>query len=147
MCHAAIARVGWGGLVTLFPFLTPIVRPISQRFPDPAAHRVSSPPCLSLCSKALIVLADVKCCHNGGLSALLGTCADVAGQEEAAQRGRAADDGCAQRAGGRWVFLSKSISVSLSVHTLGMSFQQPADLHGNSWSASQGSIITAGKIV
>ncbi|CAK0783443.1 hypothetical protein CVIRNUC_006642 [Coccomyxa viridis] len=36
-----IARVGWGGLVTLFPFLTPIVRPISQRFPDPAAYRTS----------------------------------------------------------------------------------------------------------
>ena len=100
MWHAAIARVGWGGLVTLFPFLTPIVRPISQRFPDPAAHRVSFPYTLKSCSKAQIVVADIKRSHSDGLSALRGACADVAGQKEAAQRGCAADEGCAQRAGG-----------------------------------------------
>ncbi len=53
MYHAAIARVGWGGLVTLFPFLTPIVRPISQRFPDPAAYRVSLLLCFRSCSCCL----------------------------------------------------------------------------------------------
>ena len=34
---------GWPGLVTLFPWATPIIKPLAQRFPDSLSKRVRTP--------------------------------------------------------------------------------------------------------
>ena len=38
---AALARAGWPGLVTIFPWLLPVVKPLARRFPDKLSRRVS----------------------------------------------------------------------------------------------------------
>lgn len=71
---AALARAGWPGLVTLFPWLLPVVKPLARRFPDKLSRRVSLLPQASAASQdkhsfcyKLLCLFYVQCPGFGPL--------------------------------------------------------------------------------